>query len=57
VRIVIIDRYDKLIIATGSIPKSLFDIAHIENAAVFRNAIDCVKIKEGIKDKEIVIVG
>ena len=49
--------YDKLIIATGSLPRSLFDISKIDNAAVFRSADDCKKIKEGIKDREVVIVG
>ena len=49
--------YDKLIIATGSLPRTLFDIGTIKNAAVFRNAEDCKKISEGIEDKEIVIVG
>ncbi|MCF6310395.1 MAG: hydrogenase small subunit [Sulfurimonas sp.] len=49
--------YDKLIIATGSHPVSLFDIQAIENAAVFRSADDCQVIKSGIKNREIVIVG
>lgn len=49
--------YDKLIIATGSIPKTLFDIENIDNAGVFRSADDSRKIKEGIKGREVVIVG
>ena len=49
--------YDKLIIATGSIPQTLFDITTFKNAAVFRNANDCKKISEGIGDREVVIVG
>ncbi len=49
--------YDKLIIATGSLPISLFDISHIKNAAVFRSADDCDIIKVGLKGREIVIVG
>ncbi len=49
--------YDKLIIATGSIPKSLFDITNIKNAAVFRSANDSKKIADAIKNREIVIVG
>ena len=49
--------YDKLIIATGSTPQTLFDISTLKNAAVFRNAIDCKKISEGIGEKEVVIVG
>ncbi len=49
--------YDKLIIATGSVPKTLFDISTLKNAAVFRNADDCKKISEGIQDREVVLVG
>ncbi len=49
--------YDKLIIATGSVPQTLFDISTLKNAAVFRNGDDCKKISESIDDKEVVIVG
>jgi len=49
--------YDKLIIATGSVPQTLFDISTFKNAAVFRSAEDCKKISEGIGDREVVIVG
>ncbi|MBT8348761.1 MAG: FAD-dependent oxidoreductase, partial [Sulfurovum sp.] len=49
--------YDKLIIATGSVPQTLFDISGLKNAAVFRNANDCKQISEGIQDREVVIVG
>jgi len=49
--------YDKLILATGSTPISLFDISEISNAAVFRSADDCEVIKKGICEREIVIVG
>lgn len=49
--------YDKLIIATGSIPLTLFDITDIKNAAVFRSADDCEVIKNGIKDREVVVFG
>ena len=49
--------YDTLIIATGSVPQTLFDINGLKNAAVFRNANDCTKIREGIGDREVVIVG
>ena len=49
--------YDKLIIATGSLPISLFNINNIKNAAVFRSATDCESIKEGIRGREVVIVG
>ena len=49
--------YDKLIIATGSIPTSLFEIDDIKNAAVFRSADDCEIIKTASKNREVVIVG
>ncbi|TNF44105.1 MAG: hyaluronate lyase, partial [Epsilonproteobacteria bacterium] len=49
--------YDKLIIATGSVPQTLFDISTIKNAAVFRNANDCTKIAQGIGEREVVIIG
>ena len=50
-------RYDKLIIATGSKPITLFDIAYIKNAAVFRSADDSEIIKRGVQGREVVIVG
>ena len=49
--------YDKLIIATGSLPISLFDIDDISNAAVFRSADDCNQIKNGVVGRDVVIVG
>ncbi|MFT7859677.1 MAG: hydrogenase small subunit [Sulfurimonas sp.] len=49
--------YDKLIIATGSTPITLFDIEEIANAAVFRSASDCKKIHDGVAGREPVIVG
>lgn len=49
--------YDKLIIATGSVPKSLFDISHIENAATFRSQKDCEQIAQGMIGRNVVIVG
>lgn len=49
--------YDKLIIATGSTPASLFDISNITNASVFRSANDGEHIKKGIQNREVVIVG
>ena len=49
--------YDKLIIATGSLPISLFNIDDISNAAVFRSAGDSEIIRDGVKDREVVIVG
>ena len=49
--------YDKLIIATGSVPISLFNIDNIKNAAVFRSADDCEVIKSASKNREVVIVG
>lgn len=49
--------YDKLILATGSIPTTLFDIKGIQNASVFRSAHDCKLIKESVKSNEVVIIG
>ncbi len=49
--------WDKLVIATGSVPRTLFDISGIKNAATFRNADDSRKIREGIAGREVVIVG
>ncbi len=49
--------YDKLIIATGSLPITLFDISDIKNAAVFRSANDCETIKQYCGTSEVVIVG
>lgn len=49
--------YDKLIIATGSLPKTLFDISALENAATFRSLRDCESIAQGIVGKNVVIVG
>ncbi len=49
--------YDKLIIATGSIPKTLFDIENISNASTFRSEQDSEKIADGIVGKNVVIVG
>ncbi len=49
--------YDKLILTTGSVPKSLFDISGIENAATFRSQGDCERIAQGMVGKNVVIVG
>ena len=49
--------YDKLIIATGSKPRELFDISSISNATTFRSADDSVKISQSIKNKNVVIMG
>lgn len=49
--------YDKLIISTGSVPTTLFDIEGLKNASVFRSANDCQKIKEYSKQNNVVIVG
>jgi len=49
--------YDRLLIATGSKPKELFDISGLENAATFRSADDAFKIAKGMKGRNIVIVG
>ncbi len=44
--------YDKLILATGSTPLSLF-----EEGVTFRSWADCEAIKEGIEGREVVLVG
>ena len=49
--------YDYLIIATGSKPKELFDIGAVSNATTFRSANDSIKIAEGIKGRNVVIMG
>jgi quinone-reactive Ni/Fe-hydrogenase small subunit len=49
--------YDKLIIATGSVPKTLFDISGIQNAATFRSQKDCEQIAQGMAGKNVIIVG
>lgn len=49
--------YDKLIIATGSVPKTLFNISEIGNAATFRSQKDCEAIAQGIVGKNVIIVG
>ena len=50
-------RYDKQIIATGSLAKAPFDLTGIKNASVFRNADEAFKISERIKDREVLLVG
>ena len=49
--------YDYLIIASGSQPKTLFDIEGIDNAVTFRSADDSFKIAKNLQDRNIVIVG
>jgi len=49
--------YDKLIIATGSVPKTLFNITGIENAATFRSQKDAERIAQGMVGKNVVIAG
>ena len=49
--------YDILIIATGSTPRTLFDIDEIKNASTFRNAMDSECMRECTKDKNIVMMG
>ncbi|NOQ31465.1 MAG: hydrogenase small subunit [Helicobacteraceae bacterium] len=49
--------YDKLILATGSKPTSLFDISELSNCAVFRSAQDCELIRNSVTQREVVIVG
>lgn len=49
--------YDKLIIATGSKPRALFDIAGIDNASTFRSAKDSFAIADKIAGANVVLVG
>lgn len=49
--------YDYLIIASGSQPKTLFDISEIDNAVTFRSADDSFEIAKNLQDRNIVIVG
>jgi len=49
--------YDILIIATGSTPRTLFDINNIKNARTFRNAMDSECMRECTRDKNIVMMG
>ncbi len=49
--------YDILIIATGSTPRTLFDIEGIKNARTFRSAADSECIAECTKDKNVVMMG
>jgi len=50
-------KYDKLIIATGSKSRTLFDFESLKNVSTFRSADDSYKIAQQIKDKNVVIVG
>ena len=49
--------YDKLIIASGSKPKSLFDVNQFTNASTFRSANDAYKIRDNIAGRNVVIMG
>jgi quinone-reactive Ni/Fe-hydrogenase small subunit len=49
--------YDKLIIATGSTPRALFDIGGITNAATFRSADDSECIAHQAKGRNVVLIG
>lgn len=50
-------KYDTLIIATGSKPKTLFPIDTLKNISTFRSADDSYAIRKEIKDRNVVIVG
>ena len=49
--------YDILIIATGSKPRTLFDIEKIQNSRTFRSASDSECIAERSKGKNVVMMG
>ncbi len=49
--------YDKLIIATGSKPRELFDTSKFDNATTFRSARDSFEIAQKCKGRNVVLVG
>jgi len=49
--------YDKLILATGSKPRTLFGIEGIKNAATFRSADDSACIAQRIVGRNVVMMG
>lgn len=49
--------YDILIIATGSTPRTIFDVENIQNARTFRSAADSECIAECSKGKNVVMMG
>jgi quinone-reactive Ni/Fe-hydrogenase small subunit len=49
--------YDKLIIATGSTPRALFDIRGLTNAATFRSADDSECIAKQTEGRNVVMIG
>ncbi|MBD3840985.1 MAG: hydrogenase small subunit [Campylobacterales bacterium] len=49
--------YDKLIIATGSIPKIDNRFKQFHNVSGFRNATDCKNIRESLLNHHLVLVG
>ncbi len=49
--------YDILIIATGSDPRTLFDIGHLKNVRTFRSAADSECIAERCKGKNVLMMG
>jgi len=49
--------YDILVIATGSTPRTLFDVENIQNARTFRSAADSECIGECSKGKNVVMMG
>ncbi|NCN43799.1 MAG: hyaluronate lyase [Piscirickettsiaceae bacterium CG_4_9_14_3_um_filter_43_564] len=49
--------YDYVIIASGSLPRTLFDIEGLDNAVTFRSADDSFKIAQNLDQRELVIVG
>lgn len=49
--------YDYLIIASGSRPRTLFDISELDNAVTFRSADDSYAIRDNLENRNVVIVG
>ncbi|GKT11763.1 MAG: quinone-reactive Ni/Fe-hydrogenase small subunit [Thiomicrorhabdus sp.] len=49
--------YDYLIIASGSEPRTAFDIEGIDNAVTFRSAEDSFQIANNLQNRNVVIIG
>ena len=49
--------YDYVVIASGSLPRTLFDVDDLDNAVTFRSADDSFKIAQNLDNRDLVIVG
>ncbi|KIM09312.1 MAG: hyaluronate lyase [Sulfurovum sp. PC08-66] len=50
-------KYDRLIVATGSKPRSLFPHENLTNVATFRSASDSARIAAGVAGANVLIMG